>query len=366
MSVYAFLAGYILFLWILTKNGKLSGSMEIRQNKYFFDLFLVASFFAIFLLSSLRGESVGVDTKSYLEYYDIAKNMTWIGLLRGEWFHKYYSVEVGFMILEKICADFLVPAQMFLAICAGIYLFGICKFVSEYAENYLISVFSFLAVGSYLMSLNVMRQAVGIGIGCYAITKFKKNKRKFIGLVLLACTFHVSCIVYFAFLLFEWINPTKKKILVAAVLSGAFGFFGTGLLQLILAYFPTYARRYGKGIWKINSAHGIIVVWVIIAVIAFFLAIKTDWKVNKNHFIFDLILMALCYLGVNILGLSFDGLQRLSVPFEPFLILIFDKSCDFWNGKTKSIYILGLVLCMIMLFVRASSTAQYAYLPFWA
>lgn len=81
---------------------------------------------------------------------------------------------------------------------------------------------------------------------------------------------------------------------------------------------------------------------------------------------FEVMLFSLCYVSINIIGLSFDGAQRLSMLFQPFLILLFSKSCGLWSGATKSIYTTGVVAGMIVLFLKAASTPQYAYLPFWA
>lgn len=160
---------------------------------------MAMSFLAVFLLSALRNKTVGVDTVSYIKYYEAVQELSWGGLIKGEWNHHFFTTEKGFMILEKICGDLMVPTQLFIALCAGIFVYGIYKLVSTYIEsNVIVSVFSFLAVGSYLLSINVLRQGIGVSLCCIAWVELKKgNWKRFVIGVLLACTFHVSCCVFF-------------------------------------------------------------------------------------------------------------------------------------------------------------------------
>lgn len=367
MNAYVFLICYIIFLWCITKKGTVFytiGNMQYERR----NLFMMMSFFTIFLLSALRNETVGVDTVSYIKYYNAVKELSWKSLFDGGWNHHFFTTEKGYMIFEKICSDLMIPTQVFIALCAGIFVYGVYKLSQNYVkENVLLSVFSFMAIGSYLLSINVLRQGIGVGLCCIAWIELKKgNKKRFIIEVLLACTFHVSCCVFFLALLFEKISASKKNVIISTVGLIAFGFIGATVIPFVLRWFPVYAKRYGNGRWKINAANGIVVVWIIVIAIVIALALKKDWSVKENHKDFEIMLFSLSYVCINIIGLSFDGAQRLSMLFQPFLILLFDESCGLWQGRTKSVYTAGVIAGMLMLFIRASSTAQYAYLPFWA
>lgn len=205
MSAYIILIVYILLLWCVTKKGTVLytvGNVKSEGSNFF----VAMSFLAVFLLSALRNKTVGVDTVSYIKYYETVQELSWEGLIKGEWNHHFFTTEKGFMILEKICGDLMVPTQLFIALCAGIFVYGIYKLVSTYIEsNVIVSVFSFLAVGSYLLSINVLRQGIGVGLCCIAWVELKKgNWKRFVIGVLLACTFHVSCCVFF------WRLSSKK------------------------------------------------------------------------------------------------------------------------------------------------------------
>lgn len=366
MNAYIILTIYVLFLWCVTRRGTVQcrvGNLSLEK----INLFLLMSFFASFLLAALRNETVGTDSTSYIKYYKAVKELSWSGLLRGEWDNQFFTTEKGFMIFEKICSDLMFPTQVFIALCAGIFVYGVYKLVKTHVKgSVLLSVFSFLAIGSYLLSLNALRQGIGVGLCCMAWVELKKgNKKRFVLDVLLACTFHISCCVFFLALIFEKIPASKKSVIVATIGLVIFGFIGVSVLPLLLRWFPVYAVRYGHGRWKINEANGIVVVWVIVIAIILVSAYLKDWGKKDSHIDFEIMLFSLCYVCINIMGLSFDGAQRLSMLFQPFLILLFDRSCGLWKGITKSVYTAGVIAGMLALFISASSTAQYAYLPFW-
>ena len=117
MSAYVILIVYILLLWCVTKKGTVLytvGNVKSECSNFF----VFMSFLATFLLSALRNKTVGVDTVSYIKYYEAVREMSWEGLIKGEWDHHFFTTEKGFMILEKICGDLMVSTQLFIALCA--------------------------------------------------------------------------------------------------------------------------------------------------------------------------------------------------------------------------------------------------------
>lgn len=367
MSAYIILIFLVLLFWGMTKKGiVLCTKGNLDGNKM--NLFAVLSFGSAFVVSALRNESVGADTINYIRYYKEVGKLRWSGLFNGGWNHHFFTTEKGFMIFEKICNDFMIPTQLFIALCAGIFVYGVYKLEKNYSKNSeLLSVMSFFAVGAYLLSINALRQGIGVGLCCMAWVELKRgNWKKFIIEVLLACTFHLSCSVFFLVLVFERIPAEKKSLMISTIGIMFFGFFGAAVFPFILRWFPVYAARYGKGRWKINEANGIVAVWVAVVIIVILAAFLKDWSEKESHIDFEIMLFSLCYVAINIIGLSFDGAQRLSMLFQPFLIVFFDRSCSLWRGLTRNIYMAGIIVGMLIIFTRAASTAQYVYLPFWA
>ena len=81
---------------------------------------------------------------------------------------------------------------------------------------------------------------------------------------------------------------------------------------------------------------------------------------------FEVILFSTLYVVFNVAGLMFDGLQRMPVFFSPFLILLFEDSLKLLEGRSRQIYKITLIVVFSVLFIRSSTTAQYAdYQFFW-
>lgn len=366
MNVYILLTTYIFLVWLLTKKGRIVYTIS-ELNIISVNAFMMLSFVACFLISSLRGKFVGKDTISYIRYYKEVGQLTWSGLREGLWDNHYFTTEKGFMILEKILSDISIPSQLFISICSLFFIYGVYKLSCKYVkESVLVSIFTFLAMGGYLASMNAMRQGIGVGLCCLAWVRLKEeNYKRFVLDVIIASTFHISCCVFLGAVFLKKIPASKKNILFLMIGFITFGIFGVALMPFVLSFVPTYAFRYGRGRWDWGQANGVIIVWIIIILVMLLMTFKKDWSDEKNHIDFEIMILALCYVSINMIGLVFDGAQRLSLLFQPFLILLFDRSCGLWEKKTKYIYKFCVITCMFVFFYKASSTEQYIYMPYW-
>ena len=186
-------------------------------------------------------------------------------------------------------------------------------------------------------------------------------------LFVLAVLFHISAIIFPVLLIVLHFLPHNKKwyFIVLAVCT-VFVTFLRPAMDLILRFFPVYDLRYGHGRWNIVGVRGMIVVWVLIAGICIYQCLTTNWKDVQNHRKFEVLVFSTLYIAFNIAGLLFDGLQRMPIYFSPFLILLFEDSFELFEGRSRQIYRITLILVFSVLFIRSSTTAQYAdYQFFW-
>lgn len=364
MNIYIFLVVYIWIIWCITHKKDIFSDMKASKKQQ--DFFLIATFIPIFFLSAFRGDTVGADTRNYILYYNIVGALNWCDFFTPIWDSQFYTTEKGYMILEKVCSDLYIPSQGFLGICAFIYLLFMYKFLKENIKNNLfLAICTFIAIGSYLMSLNVMRQAIGVSICCYAWGKLKeKHVMLFILLVLLACSFHISCCIFFIALFFEKISANKRNLIGIFLVCSFLAVYGREVVQWLLNFFPVYASRYGLGRWAISEANGIVFVWFIMSILIYMVMCLFIWS-TREHKDFEILLFNISYLCVSIIGLYFDGMERMSVLFQPFVILLFDRTCDLWKKRTRRIYEMLVIVGMLILFIRSCSTTQYIYIPFW-
>lgn len=366
VTVYLCLVIWILIVWGTTRCGRIYAVSGAATYRFRTNVFLANAFFSAFLLMGARGESVGADTSVYLTYLSGIAQLKWNTFFSGGWDKQFCTSEKGFMIFEKILSYFTVNGQWLLILCAAIYIWCMYHFVRYFNAHLLTAVVSFLCVGSYMPAMNVMRQCVAVGFGCTAwIHLQKKQYKRAILWIVLACAFHRSSVVFFALIIAKELPANRTMFLVAAAVTAAFAAWGSRMIYWVISYIPVYAARYGRGRWEISTANGIIVLWLIIALIIIELAFTTDWKKRENHIVFEIMLCSMAYLGINIVGQSFDGFDRLAIFFQPFLILLFEAGGKCFEIKTSRLYYMGVTACLLLLFLRVSSTAQYQYTPFW-
>lgn len=99
------------------------------------------------------------------------------------------------------------------------------------------------------------------------------------------------------------------------------GVVATGAMTYLLSWFPVY-KRYGIGIWKINKANGIILAWIAVILVILLSIFLKDWRQEENHIDFEILLWGMCYVCINVIGLSLYGAPRLAFTF-----LLFWCSC---------------------------------------
>jgi hypothetical protein len=164
---------------------------------------LKISIFIIFIFLSIRYD-YGNDYMSYLDSFESLKNG-----FKDNFYFK--SFEYGWLVLNIIFLPFgFFSMQIFLAgfSCTVLYYF-IKQFVP--AHYYWFSIF-FYTMSPYQMLVfsSAMRQSVSIFIFLIAlIFLVNKQKRKYVGLIIIAVLFHTSALFL---LLFAFIPSNKRKI----------------------------------------------------------------------------------------------------------------------------------------------------------
>lgn len=362
--IYYFLTIFIFLAWVATNAGKLQ--LVFYEGEIKLNAFLVLSLSGAGLLLALRGRTVGVDTDNYNRYFYEFKNLNWRGLLTDDWNNYYFTTEKGFMVLGKILTVFFANSQVLIIACAIIYCACMYAFYSIWGKNSLIIVSCFLCVGGYLMAMNVMRQSLAVGFCCLSWTALQNKKYKKMALwFVLAVLFHKSSIIMVLCLVIKKMPSNRLVLLTIGAFCAAFLSISNLLIAYVLQYFPDYSIRYGHNRWEISEAHGIVLLWVIILLVVLYLFFIVDWKAKENHILFEIVIMSMMYLLIQLVGQSYDGFQRLSMFFQPYLVLLFDYSHRRLNKFFRPMYTTGVAISMFLLFLRMAASTQYIYTPFW-
>lgn len=361
INIYLFMALVIFFAGLLTYSNK--KNIFLLSKAY-----MVVSCILLFGPLALRGAEVGSDTLTYLRYFEAVKNLSWGEVIRESFGIQGYSMELGYMLLEKLVGSIFISNQWILIVGAAIFMYGIYKLLYTLTNNKMISLCSFMASGAYLLSYNVMRQSIAVGLCCLSFCYLAQKKTKISAIFyFIAITFHTSAIFFGVIYIIQRLVMSKKTIATLGIVAILFGVAGRNVLSWVLKnFFPGYYYNYGQGKWGIGSAGGIIFFWGIIAVLIIMITLKTDWKNKDNRLIFQILILCMIYLSISILGQSFDGLQRLAMYFEPFLPLLLERGEYYFDRWARQIYIVGVSVCCLAFYVMAAGSTEYTpYTFFW-
>ena len=145
----------------------------------------------LLLFIGLRG-FVMTDFISYYPFFDLIQDidsLPTVILLKG-W-------EPGFIIYTYICKLIFPNYFVWIFVSTAIDLWLLNIVVQRYSVNHIMSLMCFFAVGGLPLEMNVLRNAKAVLIFLLSI-KYIQDKKllKYVGVILLAMTFHMSAILY--------------------------------------------------------------------------------------------------------------------------------------------------------------------------
>lgn len=359
---------YIFEMLFVLSAGGLLYSKRISKKS-----FLIICFFLMSIVLGLRGENVGEDTLHYIEVFEKTNNLSWKTLLTSGTDVVYETVwnvnrsmEVGYLLLNKIIGIFTDNGQWLLILVAFITYFFMAKFVYDNCKDVFFPTYIILCESFYMQSFNLARQALAISIGLQAYTLLKKNNKysiiNAIITIFIAFLFHKSAIVLF-FLIPIWLIKDNRKWLKLILLgSGFLPLFVIFFSKIILIAIPRYASYLENNYWE-NSVGGIIILWII----EIFMIIYIFKKYNNNDGkeIFITTVLTALYLSLEFIGLKFTVFSRITLYFRIFLIFLFPYFTKYIRPNSRLLYRTGMIVLLSIFFLRYASTPVRIYYFFW-
>ena len=365
---------YILLVCIYTFGGLCfchTGKVNFKKNK---KLFLVLSYTLMVIILGMRNKTVGVDTKNYYLIFSMVAETPFSEIIKSYYF---LSIEVGYVMLMKILSIFgnYYLFQITVAIITCI-LFA--DFFSNNMENYFIAVILFLGFDIYLLSFNISRQmlAVALIINCWSCLN-KNKKIEAAVLFLIAELVHTTSWLFIVIYLVYIMRKNKLIIrllpIVWMLIIAAYKI----ILNKIASIVPHYANYYGnhKTVLEVGLSK---IIWMLVLTISILLIfrniiisgvkakssnnIEKRNKFSENLETYLYATFSLCYVGANIVGLSFNYFERLGCYFAPFVIITFERfGMQIKSTAIRRLYYCGLVVCFSIYFILSTRTEQYAY-----
>lgn len=336
-SIFVSVCLYIYIEKTINKKG-ITGLKKI--------ILLLLSMIPLIILFTIR-KNVGTDYKSYLGYFNVLKATPFNYKLLINYF-----LEPGWVIISYIIICLKLPYTIFLLIISLIFSTFIILVVNKLKSKYskiLFLVSSYVII--FIPFFNITRQELASIIAIYALLLLlEKKDLKFFLLILFASLFHKSVLITLIFPIFKLIVKDNKKFLFIIILLILSPLWGTILGKFLLILFEQFNLTTGYFRYNPNLSYGFILYTLPLLLLLFYVFIKNN-NVYNNFQIKILSLIYLLILPFQTIGNYILMVDRLSVYFNNFQIILFPILLNYLDKELqKKIFIL-LILWYIIYFI---------------
>lgn len=344
------------------------------------------------LLAGLRKEIIGTDVRVYVKpMFECAKRAStlseyfssgWSIIYRIKWVKEFeYGFSFLVYITTKIFSSLNAVLFMIQALIIFPIYFGIKKFDRLKNIRWLCLLIYYLIF--YGISLNIMRQMIGISIIFYAtccLITDKNSSIKFLILTLISILFHKSsALALIIFLIYKLVfNNNKLKILVGTrklnvlrvllfliLITSIFLTFNLNILLKILSFLGL-EYYYGYLSNDISISYSQILLRIPIVLIFLFYLRKNKERNNLFYFFFSIIVLDLIFAN---LASASRHASRIGYIFELMYIIILPLTCinkDNKINKINTFFTLSYAsFYWIFIYVIYKSSEIIPYIPFW-
>lgn len=351
MFPFLFMMAFSLLLGLIINKNKQKG------------LYIIIVFGLLAYIAACRAYFIGVDTPQYFRAYRVIGLLDWTQVI-----HLRY--EYGFLALCKLLNYISRNPQFLIAFSSIFIMSSVGFFIYKYSPNISLSSYLFIALASYSMYMNIMREAIAVAIILLGFP-FLRNKRflSFSVVVLVAGLFHTTalfCIVLIAVCQKKY----TKRIFVTYIGVFALILFATKpILKKVILLYPFY-NEYLDSEFDFTNYFGTL---IIVAIYSLILAVGLSlyWtRGGREAFIkqpkwfkdFDLMAHMLSLIILtSIAGMQMNCLLRLKEYFMPsswiWLPALFSLIL---TKKEKGFFVYNLIACAGLYFIIVNT-----YRPEW-
>lgn len=347
----------------------LIGAVIYRKRPYSRGMnkrFLLLSFFVIWLIQSLRGESVGLDTDQYT-----------LAFLRARHALSPVRWEFLFSQLMNILSKSFENPQILFVISSLLILSGIFVFIYynvDDSKSAFWAIFLFIVLTQYFSTMNLIRQSLAMAIGCNVYTVLKKDQSrigfvKSAALITVATLFHASGIICILLILPFVITVNRKTIAIGTIATTGILYVFPYLISVFLMILPRYSR-YIRGRLNTAGTSGVYYLFgAIELLIIVFSLIYLDPEKEENKEVYRLSFVILFSLALILMQRRISLAMRLGYYFELFLILIIPEFIQRWNVRLRvpikmGVYLLGWLYFIYQMTV-SNARGCVPYVFFW-
>lgn len=228
-------------------------------------------------LAMFRSEAVGNDTVVYVRlFYNVASSADFLVKNAGRY-------EVGYLILNKLLSYISNHHQILLIVTSGYMYFMFGRFIYKYSKWPWLSVFLFITMKYFDMSMSEIRQMLAVATLLLSYDYIvKREPLKFYFTVLLASLFHNAALVFLPAYILSNFKMSKGFIALVMMITGIIYFGFEQILRIILSVFPRYTYYLG-GSYLDGQAHLGTVVFLLIHLAILIVAELSHLKFSVNE-----------------------------------------------------------------------------------
>lgn len=358
MTIYIII---LLFVWII--------GILLYYRKVSSKHFLILVFPVLALVLGLRGTNVGEDTAHYIAVFNNIDIISW-GTIFSSGTDIIYetvwnidrSMEVGYVILNKLISIFTSNSQWLLMVVACITCYLIAKFIFDNCTDVFFATYIFLCESLYMQSFNLMRQMLALAIGLQAYTVLRKeNRHSYIYaaiIIFIAFLFHKSAIALLIIIPLWMCKNSRKALKYTLIGSMLVPFFMPILSDLILLIVPRYAGYIINNYWNTNVG-GVIFLWMLEVCMILFVFFK--YKNDDGKEVFISTTCTAIYIVFEIISLKLAVFSRITLYYRAFLIFMFPYFANYLKPKSRFLYKTLVIILLSAFYLSYASVPTRTY-----
>lgn len=342
------IAGILSMLYENTRYSK--RKLSIQLSSLLFILYFIAMGF--------RNLNIGVDTISYYIIYNRVARYDLLDIIKGT----NESIEVGYLVLMKICNLIIDSYFFFQVVVAGLFCFVSYKIIS-FSKMPIMACIVFLGTGELLIAFNITRQMLAAAIFCYGFIEMTKGHyKKTIFLYIICLLLHTTAIFAVICSVFWFLRKNKLLLYISPILALGLTAISATLLMIFSNLYGDVYNNYLDNHKTIQTAGLVMVLWII----EFLISCYIIWNKKFNSTEKIMAIMPLFYVAFNIIGLKFNYAERMGIYFLPFIPLTICYFIDHLSPKLlKSGFAIGSAMCFLYYFYISTLTPQYSHYDFF-
>lgn len=347
--------------YILLLTASLIGGLVLKKwpAKHVYWGYLLVMGCACWLLSALR-YLTGFDYRFYESVFQTIRNTPFPAFLG------YEGMEPGFLLLNKLVAWCGGDYRVFLVLFHLLLTAMVFWWIGKYSKSPWLSVFLYITLQFFAMSMNLLRQSMAASIFLLAYPFLTKRKLiPYCAVILVAACFHRSVLIMLPLYFLLHFPITKLHYGIALITVTATYFFMDPLLQWVFTLFPKYQHYLDSKYWQGNSF-----IYVLLPLCCFLFRFPVFRKEYRERIPSPILTNALFYsLLIQLFITRHFLLERFSIYIALFALLALPEAALTPYSKVPSkVRITLLLLGGFAYFLFAAVQGfhdVYPYVGFW-